>query len=289
MTSFNGIWVPLVTPFRNGEIDFPALQGLAHRMAGAGVSGLMVCATTGEAPALSAAEQLAVLDAVLAAAPQCPVVMGLAGNNLRTMLAMLEQIGQRPVAGLLVPPPYYIRPSQEGLLTFFRTLADAAPAPLIIYNIPYRTGVALELETLRALARHPRIVAIKDCGGSQALTMDLIGDGGLDVLSGEDEQIFSTLCLGGAGAIAASAHIRPDLFVRLAQLARNGELSDARKVFYRLLPLIRLLFKEPNPAPLKEALSLMGLIHNELRAPMTPASADMRARLRQELSRLECL
>lgn len=289
MTCFTGIWVPLVTPFRNGEIDFPALQAMAHRIADAGVSGLVVCGSTGEAAALSDMEQLAVLDAVLQAVPNCPVVMGLAGNNMPSLLRMLKQIETMPIAGMLVPPPYYIRPSQAGIQDYFHILADAASAPLIIYNIPYRTGVTLELETVRAIARHDRVMAIKDCSDSQAMAIDLIGDADINVLAGEDEQIFSTLCLGGAGAIAASAHIRPDLFVRLAQLVRSGELDEARKIFYRLLPMIRLLFSEPNPAVVKEALALMGLMRNELRVPMQAASREISPRLKQALQRLDCL
>lgn len=289
MTCFTGIWVPLVTPFHHGEIDFPALQTLARKMAQAGVAGLVVCGTTGEAAALTGQEQLAVLDAVLKAAPDCRVVMGLAGNNLRALLGTLKQLEAMPIAGLLVPPPYYIRPSQAGIVEYFETLADAAPAPLIIYNIPYRTGVAIERQTIAAIAKHERVVAIKDCGGSAALTMDLIRDAQLEVLAGEDEQIFSTLCLGGAGAIAASAHIRPDLFVRMAQLVQAGQLEPARKLFYDLLPMIRLLFAEPNPAPVKEALALMGLMRNELRSPMKGASPELSARLKQELIRIERL
>lgn len=288
MTGFTGIWVPLVTPFHNGEIDFPALQAMARRLIDAGISGLGVCATTGEAAALSEQEQLAVLDAVIAAVPHAPVVMGLSDNNLPSLLARLQRIQERPIAGLLVPPPYYIRPSQAALVGYFNTLADAARAPIIIYNIPYRTGVAMELATLRAIAQHPRVVAIKDCGGDAALTMQLIADGQLAVLTGEDQQILSTLCLGGSGAIAASAHLRPDLFARLPQLVQAGQLQEARKIFYRLLPLIHRLFEEPNPAPLKAALGMLGQMHDELRAPMLTASPRMRALLDAELKRLEC-
>jgi 4-hydroxy-tetrahydrodipicolinate synthase len=286
MTRFNGIWVPLVTPFRNSAIDFTALQELARRIAKAGVAGLVICGSTGEAAALGDDEQLAVLDAVLEAVPGCPVVMGLSGNHLPSLLDRLKAFQSRPIAGLLVPAPYFIRPSQAGLVEFFRVLADAATVPIILYNIPYRTGVAMELETIRTIARHERVVAIKDCGGDPALTMQLIADAKLDVLAGEDAQIFSTLCMGGAGAIIASAHLRPDLFVRLAQLIQAGELDQARKIFYGLLPMIQRLFEEPNPAPLKAALSIMGSMTDELRAPMQTASATMRENLTCELARI---
>ncbi|HYD79233.1 MAG TPA: 4-hydroxy-tetrahydrodipicolinate synthase [Paucimonas sp.] len=289
MTGFTGIWVPLVTPFRNGEIDFAALQKLAQRLAGNGVSGLIVCGSTGEAAALNEEEQLAALDAVLDAVPSCPVVMGLAGNNLPGVLARLDKIAQRRVAGLLAPTPYYIRPSQAGLVDYFRVLADASAVPLILYDIPYRTGVAIALETFRTLAQHDRIVALKDCGGNQVNTMSLIADGALDVLAGEDAQLLSTLCLGGSGGILASAHVRPDLFARVARLVGEERLTEAREIFYRLLPLIRLLFEEPNPGPLKAALAMMDGMSDELRAPMQAASAETREKLARVLKQLECL
>lgn len=286
MTAFHGIWVPLVTPFRRQRIDFAALRTLTRHIVDAGVAGLVVCGSTGEAAALDDEEQLAVLDAVLDTvrdaghdAPPCPVIMGLAGSNLNFALRHLERIRQRPVAGLLVPPPAYIRPSQAGIVEYFERLADAATMPLILYNIPYRTGVSLELETIRTLARHPRIKAIKDCGGDALTTMQLIRDGQLAVLAGEDQHMFSTLCLGGAGAIAASAHVRPDLFVRMFNCVQEGRLEEARKIFYRLLPLIQLLFEEPNPAPVKAMLGQAGWMEKELRAPMQAASAALMQKL----------
>lgn len=289
MTSFSGIWVPLITPFHNGEIDFSAIRCLARHIADAGVAGLVVCGSTGEASSLDDDEQLTVLDAVLQGVPDCPVVMGLSGNNMAQLLERLRQLQHRPIRGLLVPPPYYIRPSQAGLLEYYRTLADASAVPLILYNIPYRTGVNIELDTMREIARHEQIVALKDCGGNQAVTMQLIADGALDVLAGEDLQTLSTLCLGGSGAILASAHIRPDLFVRLIRHIWDEELHEAQQIFYRLLPMIRLLFEEPNPAPLKAALAMMGLAHDELRAPMQQAAPPLKERLAHELACLECL
>jgi 4-hydroxy-tetrahydrodipicolinate synthase len=175
---------------------------------------------------IGAEEQLAVLDAVIEAVPDSPIMMGLAGNNLDAVHKHRQEIQRRPIAGLLVPAPYYIRPSQQGLAFYFQSVADASSVPVVLYNIPYRTGVGLELETIRTLAQHRNIRAIKDCGGDPALTMQLILDGQLAVLAGEDIQIFATLCLGGAGAITAAAHIRPDLFVRLANLVHQGTVSD---------------------------------------------------------------
>lgn len=287
MTCFTGIWVPLVTPFQDGAINFAALQSTARRLRDAGIAGLVACGTTGEPAAMSDEEQLAVLDAVIAAVPDCPVVMGLSDNNMASVLTRLRPILARKIAGLLMPPPYYIRPSQAGLLEYFTTVADAATVPLILYNIPYRTGVAMTLDTIRRLAQHPRVLAIKDCGGDLGLTMQLIADAELAVMAGEDQQILTTLCLGGAGAIAASAHLRPDLFVRLARQIQDGDLPAARQIFYRLLPLIQSAFAEPNPAPVKAALASLGHMRAELRSPMQAASATMREQIVRELQRLE--
>ncbi|WGK92985.1 4-hydroxy-tetrahydrodipicolinate synthase [Pseudomonas migulae] len=286
MSSFQGIWVPLVTPFQHGAIDFVGLRRLVSHLLDKGVDGLVVCGTTAEAAALSKHEQLAVLDAVLEWVPADQVVMGLAGNNLTELLQLQSEILKRPLAGLLVPPPYYIRPSQAGLEAFFKTVADASTVPIILYDIPYRTGIAFEQATLLNIVAHERIVAIKDCGGNQANTLALLTSGKVDVLCGEDNQIFSALCLGAKGAIAASAHVHPELFVTLYQQIRDQRLAEGRATFFRLLPLIQSLFIEPNPAPVKTALALEGLIGDELRAPMQRSSEAMVLRLKAVLAGL---
>ncbi|MBD9427832.1 4-hydroxy-tetrahydrodipicolinate synthase [Pseudomonas sp. PDM15] len=286
MSDFRGIWVALVTPFRSGEIDFAALHGLVSKLLEDGVAGLVICGSTGEAAALSQEEQLAVLDAVLQWVPPQQVIMGLAGNNLRELLALQQQIQLRAPAGLLVPAPYYVRPSQQGLEAFFQTVADAASVPLVLYDIPYRTGVRIERETLRRIVRHPRIAAIKDCGGDPETTMALIADGNVQVLAGEDLQIFGTLCLGGAGAISASAHIRADLYVLMQRQMEQGELAAARRTFYRLLPWMQQAFAEPNPAVVKGALAAQGMIADELREPMLPCTPATLEQVREVLAAL---
>ncbi|VVQ23272.1 4-hydroxy-tetrahydrodipicolinate synthase [Pseudomonas fluorescens] len=287
MSAFQGIWVPLVTPFHNGAIDFVGLRRLVSHLLEKGVDGLIVCGTTGEPAAMGKHEQLAVLDTVLELVPAQQVVMGLAGNNLTESLQFQSEILKRPVAGLLVPAPYYIRPSQAGLEAFFRTVADASSAPLILYDIPYRTGVTFEQATLLNIVAHERIVAIKDCGGNFSNTLALLNSGLVDVLCGEDNQIFNALCLGAKGAIAASAHVHPELFVQLHRQIRDNRLAEGRATFFRLLPLIDSLFLEPNPAPVKTALALEGLIGDELRAPMQRSSESMTEHLKDVLSALD--
>ncbi|SFU49844.1 4-hydroxy-tetrahydrodipicolinate synthase [Pseudomonas sp. OV546] len=284
MSTFQGIWVPVVTPFHHGAIDFNGLHRLVSHLLEKHVSGIMVCTTTGEAASLSRQEQLAVLDAVLQWVPAHQVVMGLAGNNQVELLQFQREVLQRPVAGLLVPAPSYIRPSQAGLEAFFRTVADASSVPIILYDIPYRTGVTFDQVTLLNIVAHERIVAIKDCGGNLGNTLALLASGEVDVLCGEDVQMFNALCLGATGAIAASAHIQTQAFVALCQQVRDNQLAEARATFFQLLPLINTLFMEPNPAPVKAALALQGLIGGELRAPMQAATAAVVTRLQQVLN-----
>lgn len=279
MSSFQGIWVPVVTPFHDGAIDFIGLRRLVSHLLEKHVAGIMVCTTTGEASALSRQEQLAVLDAVLQLLPAHRVVMGLAGNNQIELLQFQGEILKRAVAGLLVPAPSYIRPSQAGLEAFFRTVADASSVPVIVYDIPYRTGATFEQATLLTIVAHPRIVAIKDCGGNLGNTLALLASGEVDVLCGEDLQMFNALCLGASGAIAASAHVHTEQFVAMWQQVRDNQLAEARTTFQGLVPLINAMFMEPNPAPVKAALAMQGLIAGELRAPMQQAGEATVARL----------
>lgn len=290
MSIFSGIWVPLITPFADGAVDHAALRALVRRYADAGVAGLCALGTTGEPATLDAAEQDAVLATILdetqaqahaaAQRPALPVLVGVSGNHTASMLARIEQLNPLPIAGVLMAAPYYIRPSQAGIVGHFTALADASEKPVVLYDIPYRTGVRLELETLLTLAAHPRIQAVKDCAGSLDTTLTLIRDGRLQVLTGEDIQIFNTLCLGGSGAIAASAHVRPERFVALYDALAAGRLAEGRRLFHALAPLIQALFVEPNPAPVKALLAAQGLIRDELRMPMTRASAALAQRLK---------
>lgn len=274
---FQGLWLPLVTPLREGRIDHDAAARLTRRLCADGITGLVVCGSTGEAAALDADEQLALLDTVTEAASGLPVVMGLSGYHLPDTLQWVRTLARRPLAGLLVPAPHYIRPGQAGALHWFQAIADATAAPLIVYDIPYRTGAVLERDTLQTLAAHPNIRAIKDCGGDAAKTQALIADGRLDVLAGEDIQLFSTVALGGRGAIAASAHLATAAFARVIALLQAGELAAARALWQPLLPLVEAAFAQPNPGPVKAWLAERGEIGAELRPPMMPPSAAWRA------------
>lgn len=190
---FSGLWIPLITPFQSGEVDHKALKKLVAHYRSSGITGFVVCGSTGEAAALSEEEQLSTLATVLAEAPGLPVVMGLSGYHLGKTAARIKALPSLGIAGILLPAPCYIRPAQAGLIEWFTQLADASSVPIILYDIPYRAGVKMELETLLALASHPRICAIKDCGGDAAKTRTMIADGRLQVLCGEDANLYATL------------------------------------------------------------------------------------------------
>lgn len=268
---FSGLWIPLVTPFDGAAVDPVALTTLARRLAAQGIAGFVVCGSTGEAAALDDQEQLAVLATVREAVPHLPRIMGLGGEHLGHVLARLEQLNTLDLQGVLVPPPSYIRPAQDGLRTWFTRIADASAQPVVVYDIPYRTGATLQLDTLRTLARHPRIQAIKDCSGDAAKLRALLRDGELQVLAGEDLQIFGTVAEGGVGAISASAHIQTARFAEVIALLRAGRLDAARERWRPLPALIEALFAHPNPACIKALLADQGELQNMLREPMTCA------------------
>jgi len=281
MPTFEGIWVPLVTPFRQGKLDLYSAQQLALSLSAAGVHGLVACGTTGEAATLTEHEQDRMLCGVMEAVQdRCPVVMGVSGSDTRVVAEKIARLNSLLPAGFLVSAPSYVRPSQEGIRLHFEAVANAAESPVILYNIPARTGVNIDVATVIALERHANIVAVKECGGNLAQTMELINHTDLNI---------NTLCLGGHGAISAAAHIRPDLFVHLFELVRAGQIGPARTLFKQLLPMIQLLFSEPNPGPVKAALAMQGQMQDELRLPMTPMSTPGRLKLAKALEKLKAI
>ena len=276
---FSGLWIPLVTPFDRDKVDYSALKRLVAHYRASGIAGLVVCGSTGEAAALSDDEQIEVLKTVMAEANGLPVIMGVSGYHLGKTTVRVQALGALNLAGILLPAPSYIRPSPAGLIEWFTALADVSTVPVVLYDIPYRTGSKMELETIRTLATHPRVKALKDCGGDPAKTRALIADGQLQVLAGEDANIFTTVAAGGQGAIAAAAHLHTARFARVIRCLQAGDLAGAEPLWAPLPPLIEALFAEPNPGPLKALLARQGLLRDELRSPMTRASAALVERL----------
>ncbi|PUA17161.1 4-hydroxy-tetrahydrodipicolinate synthase [Glaciimonas sp. PCH181] len=290
MSIFKGIWVPLITPFTRSseqQLDLPAAQRLAVQMVDAGVHGLVVGGTTGEAAALSEDEQATLLAAIIEAVDgRCPITMGIGGSDTRALAARVKRLDAYELSGYLVSAPAYVRPSQVGILRHFQAIANETLRPIIIYNIPARTGVNISLRTIEALAQHPQFAAVKESSGDVLQLTELIENTKLQVFCGDDTLMLTTFLLGGHGAISAAAHIRPDLFVQLYTLMETGEVTQARAIFDHLLPLIRILFSEPNPGPVKAALAMQNLIREELRLPMTVMSSSGRRRLDIALERV---
>ncbi|KVT73412.1 4-hydroxy-tetrahydrodipicolinate synthase [Burkholderia ubonensis] len=278
-TRFEGIWLPVITPFHHGDVDHAALARLARRCAAAGIAGFVAGATTGEGALLDAREQDAVFATLRDAAPGLPIVVGLTASATQFAAARARELAALGPDGLLVTPPVYVRPTQDGIRRHFEAIVEAADRPVLVYNIPYRTGVNVELETLQALARDARVAGVKECGGSIERMTRLVHETPLAILSGDDTQNFAALCAGAHGTIASSAHVLTEWHVRIFGLLRDGRLTDARRLAVALQPLVAALFEEPNPAPVKALLAAQGWCEDGLRLPFVPASDALRARL----------
>jgi len=273
---FEGVYVPNITPFKDGAIDEASLRRLIDHLVEGGATGLVPCGTTGESATLSHDEHIAVIRTTVdQAAGRVPVIAGIGTNDTRETISLLDRTEELDVAGYLVVCPYYNRPNQEGILEHFRAVSEGTDRPILVYNIPVRTGRNIEVSTVAELSRIPNIVGIKDASGDINQAMSIIArTKNFSVLSGEDHLLFSTCCLGGHGGIMASAHVLPGEFLELFEATRRGELAEARRLHYHLLPLVRVMFKEPNPAPAKAAMKLLGVIESdELRLPLLSVSA----------------
>jgi 4-hydroxy-tetrahydrodipicolinate synthase len=287
-----GLWLPLVTPFRNGELDEASLCRLVRHYANSPIDGLVLAATSGEGLSLGMNE----LELLVALARSeisgggryMPICLGLSGAATAKMQETLDETAAWPIDGYLIASPYYTRPSQRGLLQHFSTLADHASWPIVLYNIPYRTAVNLENATLLQLAAHPNIVGIKDCGADRAQSIDFLRrrPPGFRVLTGEDAQYYEALTDGADGAILLSAHVETDIFASVWTLLKDGDRDAAQARWDSISDLTKLLFAEPSPAPAKYWLSRTGLIDSvEVRLPMVEVSAPLAARLDAEIDR----
>ena len=288
--AYSGMWVPLITPFKAGVVDYDAAGLFVRHLLRSGVHGLVVCGTTGEGSSLSSREKARLLDTVASSVDdRIPVFLGLEGANTAKMIAEINELGDRPVAGYLLPAPSYVRPSQEGIYRHFMAVADAVKRPVMIYDIPARTGVQMSLELIKRLRASGDFPAIKACGLSTERLRSLADIDGLDLMCGDDNWIGQALQSGARGAVAASAQVAPRLFVEaFAQAAASGN-EGGRQPFDELAPLIKAMFDEPNPAPVKAALALQGWIGEALRLPMTPVSDALREDLHAILRDLRLL
>jgi 4-hydroxy-tetrahydrodipicolinate synthase len=287
-----GLWLPLVTPFRQGELDVPSLRRLVRHYADRPVDGLILAATSGEGMALGVAELeqlVTVVRAEISASRRyLPICLGLSGAATAKMLDALDETAAWPIDGYLIASPYYTRPSQRGLVQHFTALADHASWPIVLYNIPYRTAVNLGNETLLRLAEHPNIVGIKDCSADRTQSIEFLSrrPSGFRVLTGEDANYHEALTDGADGAILLSAHLETEAFASVRTLLKQGDGDGALACWEGVSELTRLLFEEPSPAPAKYWLARSGLIDSpEVRLPMVEVSAELAARLDAEFDR----
>jgi 4-hydroxy-tetrahydrodipicolinate synthase len=290
-TSLHGLWLPLVTPFRDGELDEASLRRLVRYYAALPVDGMILAATTGESLTLERQEIERLVGTVqdeISRASKLPVCLGLSGSNTRALLDTLERTAAWPIDGYLISCPYYSRPSQHGLQLHFSALADRATHPVMLYNIPYRTGVNLGNEAMLRLAEHPDIVGLKECSADRNQSLDLLRrrPAGFAVLTGEDAQYYDALIDGADGGILASAHIETETFAQVWKLLVAGDRDGALSRWQTVSGLAQLLFAEPSPAPIKYWLWRTGLIDSaEVRLPMTEVSAELAARIDLEIER----
>jgi len=281
-----GLWLPLVTPFRDGTLDEASLKRLVAHFSHEPIDGLILAATTGEGMCLDDDEVERLVSIVGAtldeARKRLPLYLGLSGSDTRKVVKALAQTASWEIDGYLIACPYYTRPPQQGLFQHFSRLADSTQKPIIIYNIPHRTGVNLGNEAMLRLAERPNIVGVKDCAADAAQSFDLLRyrPKGFSVLVGEDPLFYSAIAHGADGGITASAHVHTRAFATIRNKLIAGDRVGALSDWNGLADVPRLLFAEPSPAPVKHWLWRIGLIDSpELRLPMVPVTPELARRI----------
>lgn len=278
-----GVWLPIITPFQDDKIDYKSYKKLIDYYADKGISGLIPLGTTGEIPTLSDYEfEEMIAKTVEYIDGRLPIYAGVGGNCTSKVINKVKLAEKYKIEGILSVCPYYNRPNQEGIYAHFKAVAEASPLNIIIYNIPYRTGTNIENETIHRLAEYKTIVGLKDSCGDIKQTMSLLLNPpkDLSILTGEDILFYLTLTLGGHGGILASSHLKTEDFVEVYQKVKSNDLEAALQVWKKLYEFIPLLFKEPNPAPIKYCLKELGLLESsELRLPLTQISEELQDKL----------
>ena len=284
---FTGTATALVTPMNEAGVDYEAFGKLIDWQIASGVNALVVCATTGEAPTLTDNEHCKVLEfAIRRSGHRIPIIAGTGSNDTSHAIMMSQFACAIGADAVLCVTPYYNRPTQSGLIASYTAIADASTAPVILYNVPSRTGTNIEPETYGVLADHPNIVAIKEANGrisKIAEAFRVVGDR-LDIYSGNDDQILPILAYGGKGVISVAANVVPDRLVGLCRKFFAGDLAGAVKDQLALLPLMQALFSQTNPIPAKAALARMGMIEDRLRLPLTPMEEPFRSKLYEQMA-----
>jgi 4-hydroxy-tetrahydrodipicolinate synthase len=291
-TPFTGVGTALITPFtRDGSLDETGVKRLARRQIEAGVHFLSPCGTTGEAPTLTHREKLRVVELVLGEAKgKVPVLAGAGGYDTREVIELARDMERVGADGLLSVTPYYNKPTQEGLYQHFRAISEATPLPIVLYNVPGRTGVNLAAETTIRLSELRNIVGIKEYADLPQMSQVVSGArADFIVLSGDDPVTVAAMAVGGQGVVSVASNEAPAEMAQIVELCEKGDFAAARKLHHWLLPLIHVNFVETNPIPCKAAMAAMGLVEESYRLPLVAPSAATRNKVLQVLQNLKML
>ncbi len=290
-TTFTGCGTALVTPFTaGGEVDYTGVRTLARRQIDAGVHFLVPCGTTGETPTLTEPERLRIVETVVSeAAGRVPVLAGAGGYNTHEVIHTAQKMRSAGAAGLLSVTPYYNKPTPEGLFQHYRAIAEAARLPVIVYNVPGRTGVNVDPETLARIATIPGIIGVKEASGNMAQICEIrraVPEPFL-VLSGDDALTLPVMAIGGNGVISVASNGLPAEMARMVELAEAGDFASARRLHATLMPFMTVNFIEANPIPIKASMAMLGLLDEHYRLPMVPPREASRAKIAATLSNVQ--
>ena len=284
----SGCGTALVTPFRDREVDYAAFSDMLDRQMAAGVHFLVPLGTTGETPCLEEEERIKILQLAKEKCPDRPVIVGGGTNSLAQTVRSMKLLEPYEPDAFLIVVPYYNKPTQEGIYEYFKAVADASDKPIVMYNVPSRTGVNMTAETALRLAETENIVAVKEASGNYAQISEIIrcAPEGFSVLSGNDDETLSLMATGAAGVISVASNIAPALMVRMTEALLSGNIPEARELHHRLTPLFRNCFIESNPVPVKAGLAAMGLLAEEFRLPLVPGTRKTYETMRRTIEEL---
>ncbi len=284
MATLQGCYTAIVTPFRDGELDLDALGELLEMQMQGGVDGIVPVGTTGESPTLDFDEHERVIEFVAEAVNhRCQVIAGTGANCTAEAVRLTKHAASEDVDATLQVTPYYNKPTQEGLYRHFSTIADEGGLPVVLYNVPGRSGREIAVDTIVRLAKHPNIIAVKEAGGSVDRVSQILDACDITVLSGDDSLTLPMMSVGGKGVISVASNVVPEAVANMVHHALNNVWDSASELHAKLYPLFRDLFIETNPIPVKAALAMMGMIQEEYRLPMCPLQEENRSQLIESL------
>ena len=288
--AFTGVGTALVTPFtKSAALDEAAVRRLGRRQIDAGIHFLCPCGTTGESPTLTDAEKLRIVEILVAeAGGRVPILAGAGGYNTKEVIELAREMEKRGASGFLSVTPYYNKPTQEGLYQHYKAIADSTALPIVVYNVPGRTGVNLEIATLARLAQIPNIVGVKEASGNVTQMVDVCRSvpGSFLVLSGDDALTLPLMSVGGRGIISVASNEIPAEMAQMVEAAERNDFAAARAVHDRIVALMQINFIEANPVPVKAAMAAMGLLEETYRLPMCPPKPESREKILKALKEL---